>query len=88
MLSAFGVDHGISKSFRKLEPKLLKAGAALESKPRAPGGWTKENYIQWRGQAGRAGSRTHDDRLGDKEGARAMVTAAGNRSKRAGRTLP
>lgn len=30
MLSAFGVDHGISKSFTHLAPKLLKAANSLE----------------------------------------------------------
>lgn len=81
-------DRGFSKSFNKLNPKLLKADKAFQSRPRENGGWTKENYVQWRSAAGTPGSRSRADRLGDKEGARAMVTGAGNQSKRAGRKLP
>lgn len=88
MISAFGVEHTISKSFKKLSPKLMKASFKLEGKPRPNGGWINENYAQWRGQAGRPGARSLADRAKDKEGARAMVTAAGNRSKRKGRVLP
>lgn len=67
-------DKGFSKSFNKLNPKLLKAKAAMESKPRKNDlGWRKENYAQWRSQAGSPGSRSRIDRLGDKEGARAMA---------------
>lgn len=57
MLSAFGVDHGISKSFRKLAPKLAQAEA--RSLKRTPHGKNqtlpdryRENYAQWRGKAG------------------------------------
>jgi hypothetical protein len=88
VISAFGIEHGISKSYKKLVPKLIKADKAFQSRPRVNGGWVKENYVQWRAEAGRPGLRARVHRRMDKEGAQAMVTAAGNQSKRAGRKLP
>jgi hypothetical protein len=87
MRSAFGVEHyELSKAFRKIAPKLEAASRALESRPRAGiAGAGKENYAQWRLQAGRPGPRSREYRIKDKEGAQAWVTAAGNRE---GRKLP
>ena len=61
MRSAWGIEHGeVSKSFKKLDPKLNHAEDA--SWRRLPNGKTqtldgrfRENYAQWRSRAGRRG---------------------------------
>lgn len=87
MTSAFGIEHTVSKSFRKLAPKLVAAEQNLGKQPVSAGVRRKENYAQWRVNAGKPGSRFYEHRVMDKEGAQAMVTAAGNSSRRTGRKL-
>jgi hypothetical protein len=99
-MSAFGVDHGlVSKSFRKLSPKLygLK-GPEYDSQNLDQR--IRHNYMMFRGTAGNnasyyKGKKKSKDFKGAKNVARtykkwaqAQVDAAGARSKRKGRTLP
>jgi hypothetical protein len=100
--SAFGVEHGISKSFKKLEPKLARANSRIQAatpngRSQSLEGRFQENYAQWRGSAGRAGSNQMFGKpgaskikiaQGSKEGAGAMVTGIGNMTRRAGRLVP
>lgn len=105
MMSAFGVEHTVSKSFKKLQPKLEHAEYASIDRSPDPKTQTlearfKENYAGWRNHAGLKGRRmgknitrkisagSLDQAQGDKEGAKAMVTAVGNITRRAGRVLP
>jgi hypothetical protein len=106
MISAWGIEHGeVSKSFRKLAPKLASVNQGLQratpvSRNQDMGGRLKENYSQWRHSAGQTGGSKMGRMMGKpgvstitsarhaKEGARAMVTASGKRSKRKGRVLP
>ena len=87
-----------AKRFTALAPKL--AGAAKSSPPAHMGGRVSNNYAHWRHGAGATGGGKMARMMGKpgassiasaqkaKAGARAMVSAAGNRSKRAGRYLP
>jgi hypothetical protein len=95
VISAFGVEHTVSKAFRKLAPKLLpsleKEGVNLDDR-------IKHNYAMARIAQGTSSKKAWK-KIGWPEGERgrqaaafktqkeAMVTAAGNRSKRK-RALP
>lgn len=101
MISAFGVEHTVSKAFKKLEPQLRTANTKVQDatpngRSQTLHGRFQENYTQWRGSAGRAGSNQMFGKpgaskikiaQGSKEGARAMVTGIGN-INRAKRFLP
>lgn len=108
-MSAFGVEH-VSKSYRKLAPKLIKARKSLPAyEKQNMDQRIKLNYAEAREDVGRFGreARKNPTKMAvqnAKEYAKgvdrkewpwqpkkvtgAMVTAAGNRSKRKGRVLP
>ena len=81
MISAFGVDHGISKAYRKLEPKLRNANAQIQhanpnGRTQTLHGRFQENYSQWRHSAGQTGG-TKLGRMMGKPGASSIKSAQG-----------
>lgn len=92
MTSAFGVEHAVSKSFRRLGPKLR--GALQDVPGQSMDERVRHNYAMFRNVAGNRGlngkPRGEDLELQQrfKQQARASVTAAGNISRRKGRKLP
>lgn len=66
MISAFGVEHTVSKSWTKMGPKLARAGSFVAKPTDDIGQRMKVNYSQWRHKSGWLGKHEVNPRKFDK----------------------